>query len=107
MNNNTKFQISFISWESNNIYLRYESEDEIVVKTMRLHNTSVDVIKPELSVFRKDKFKGVFNFSIPFKADYAKGVTFVVRDETHKEQYSIAIDFSIKKIDIKEMMYGA
>ena len=107
MNNKIKFQVEFISWESNRLNLRYKSEEEITVKIMRLHNTSVELTKPEQSVFRCDKFKGILDFSLPLEADYAKGVTFVVRDETHNEQYSIGINLTTKEINIKEMMYGA
>ncbi len=107
MKNKIKFQIEFISWESNRLNLRYVSEEEINVKTMRLHNTSVEITRPELSVLRNDKFKGTFDFALPLEADYARGVTFVIRDETHKEQYSIGINLTTKEINIKEMMYGA
>ena len=107
MDNKIKFKVEFISWESNKLNLRYVSEEEINVIIMRLHNTSVDVNKPELSVFMNVKFKGMFDFSLPLEADYAKGVTFVVRDETHKEQYSIGINLNTKEINVKEMMYGA
>lgn len=107
MGNKIKFQVELISWKSNRLNLRYVSEKEINVKIMRLHNTSIDVTKPELSVYRNDTFKGTFDFSLPLEADYAKGVTFVVRDETHKEQYSIGINLTTKEINIREMMYGA
>ena len=72
MENKIKFQIEFISLESNKLNLRYKSNEEINVKIMRLHNTSVVVTKPELSVFRNDTFKGEFEFSLPLKAEYVR-----------------------------------
>ncbi len=107
MENKIKFQIEFVSYEKNILSLRSISTEEIVVKTLRLHNTSINKVAPEDAIFRSDKFIGVFEFSIRMDGDYAQGVTFVVKDETHKEQYSIGINFSTKAINIKEMMYGA
>ncbi|MBR1562685.1 MAG: hypothetical protein IJ645_05720 [Ruminococcus sp.] len=109
MESNIKFEIELISFEDNTLNLQYQNKtNEIIkVKTMRLHNTSIKVNKPEFTIFRSDELnKNDLKISLPLEDINAKGVTFVVRDETHNEQYSVGIDLVTKTVNIKEMHYG-
>lgn len=107
MENIMKFEVKLVEFKSMTVHLQYISKEDIIVKTLRVHNTSFPINKPETNEIRKDEFCGILDLSIVLDGEYAEGVTFVVKDETHKEQYSVGINFTTKAINIKEMMYGA
>ena len=100
-----KFDIKLKSVYKNIASLYYSSEEEIKIQTIRLHELPYNPRVPEQFGIREDVINGRKTVDLPLFNDYVMGISFIVKDETHREQFSVGIDFSSKKVNVKEMMY--
>ncbi len=105
MSNKMKVEVKLLSVNSEWFTIRYSSKEKTVIKTLRLHELPYNSKKPDFFSIREDIIYGTKDIDYPIKNAQITGVTFIVKDETNKEQYSVGIDFLTKQINIKEMMY--
>ena len=107
MNNVAKFEVEFISVEDSKVNLKYHANCKIELDIMRLHCLPYNKFKTENSIFINRVFSGEKVITLPLYKSDATGITFVVKDKTNEEQYSIGIDFKSKAVNYKKMTYGA